>query len=173
MFNIMLKTVRFESFLVLEASPEYDEEFHSIESLIMDICEYLSGFEEITFEVVGFGLEWPVDVQTDLATIITQIPPLLMNIKNRKEAKLQFYEQGIERELVFKDNGGATLAIACFDLFNQPLATCQEHISFLELIDMLSRLLQVFLKLSEELCPKIVAHKLFQEWLKGFRSQIE
>lgn len=54
--------------------------------------------------VSGFGQKkWPVDCRTDLATIIEQIPEILEKIRaERFFFKLDFYEQGIERQLVLK-----------------------------------------------------------------------
>ena len=93
--------------------PDYDEELDNIESVIMDICEVLSDTQTIRFRVSGFGEPaWPVDVGTDLATIISQIPDVLGALHQSENTSIQFYEQGIERELFFSCNN-SRVEMAC------------------------------------------------------------
>lgn len=54
------------------------------------------------FVVSGFGQEkWPVSVDTDLPIFLEQLPDLLKSIESRKNFRLDFYEQGVERYLSF------------------------------------------------------------------------
>ena len=55
---------------VCQNQPCYDEELDNIESLISDICDWLSETQWVEFKVIGFELEWLVDVRVDLSTIV-------------------------------------------------------------------------------------------------------
>jgi hypothetical protein len=63
--------------------------------------------------VSGFGQDvWPVDVRTDLAVFLEQLPDAPRAIKERKWAEMNFYEQGVERSVAFEPDG-ATYRATC------------------------------------------------------------
>ena len=146
--------------------PDYDEELDNIESVIMDICEVLSDTQTIRFRVSGFGEPaWPVDVGTDLATIISQIPDVLGALHQSENTSIQFYEQGIERELFFSCNN-SRVEMTCRHLVEDKLMPIKEIAGLSELRNMLGGLLVSFIELSKITCPAIAGHRIFQDWLK-------
>ena len=89
---------------------EFDPELDDAHAVISSICEELDELGTATFEVSGFGdAAWPVDVATDLATLIEQLPEALAVLEQRDgEFRIDFYEQGIERLIFFKCSGEST-----------------------------------------------------------------
>lgn len=99
----MTFTVRFVPSPAPDASGEYDEdeEIDDLTSLAMTVCPVL-GDLGARFRAGGFGDDRrPVDVTTDLATVVPQIPDLLEALATGTPGELDFYEQGIERTVRF------------------------------------------------------------------------
>lgn len=71
--------------------------------LFMDkLCDRISSTNLVFFKVGGFGEDnWKTDVRTDLPVILNQFPSFLLNLKERRNASLDFYEQGLQRMLNF------------------------------------------------------------------------
>lgn len=145
--------------------PDYDEELDNIESLITDICDVLSDTQMIRFAVSGFGESWPVDVRTDLSTIISQIPDALSALYQSGNTSIQFYEQGIERELFFRCNDNR-VEVTCQHFNEDRPIPITETVGLSELKNMLSEVLVSFIRLSKIICPAIADHRIFQDWLK-------
>lgn len=88
----------------------YDESLDDIRSILSDLCRALE--QEGELSVSGFGQDrWPVDVGTDLLILLEQLPALLRCLSCGKPAALEFYEQGIERNLLFTPAGDRNVSI--------------------------------------------------------------
>lgn len=145
---------------------EYDEELDNIESLIMDICEFLSDTQLVRFKVSGFGESaWPVDVGTDMAVIIPQVPEVINALYKSEDTSISFYEQGIERELLFSPHN-SSVKVSCKDLAGKKTVPINEIIDLSEILEMLFKFFNSFISLSKNTCPDITHHKIFQDWLK-------
>ena len=70
---------------------------------VIVVCNILDESQEYRFQVSGFGqTSWPVDIRTDFATVLEQMPDLMTKLVHASgDFSLDFYEQGIERELKF------------------------------------------------------------------------
>lgn len=70
-------------------------------------CRALARTASVSFHVGGFGQDpWPVDVETDLAVALEQLPGVLDGLRKEGEPfQLNFYEQGIERYLTGMRHG--------------------------------------------------------------------
>ncbi len=146
--------------------PDYDEALDNIESLITDICDVLSDTQSVGFRVSGFGeLAWPVDVGTDLATIIPQIPDVLGALHQSENTSIQFYEQGIGRELFFSCNN-SRVKMTCKYLTEDKPMPIKETADLSELRNMFGEFLASFIRLSNIICPAIAEHRIFRDWLK-------
>lgn len=104
--KLQISDVAQTSFPMVEFDPEYDD----ARSVIASICEELDEAGTATFVVSGFGdSAWPVDVATDLVTLIEQLPEALTFLEQRSgEFRIDFYEQGIERLIFFECSGDIT-----------------------------------------------------------------
>lgn len=77
----------------------YDDETDDVRSLLSDLCSRLAEEPQIAFRTSFAGEPWPTDVQTDLATVLEQLPNLPSAFVGTFD--LDFYEQGLERTLHF------------------------------------------------------------------------
>lgn len=141
-------------------------------AILIAICEVFEISESIVFLVSGFGQEqWPVDCRTDLATVIEQIPFILKKISKKDFSfQLDFYEQGIERLLIFEEEN------------HQVRVNCVSHTNWTpdeaiyigkdKLLMMLEHFYYHFLKYSQILCPNLANHILLNDWKKGENEHI-
>lgn len=144
---------------------EYDNELDDGRSVISDICEVFADTEKMIFSVSGFGDEnWPVDCRFDLPVIIEQLPEIVSKINNKDfNFKLDFYEQGIEREIIFTD-AEEEVNLECISRnagVSEPskIEMKKENISTL-----FRKLYKDFLLFSVVLCNNLANHRLFKEW---------
>jgi hypothetical protein len=164
LFEIKIKIHESQNYLEFQDQIEFDDGLDDITSLVMDICNYFDEMNLVSFVVKGFNdMKWPVDVRTDLSSIIPQVPNAIEKLTNRQKCNIQFFEQGIERELRFKCDNNDVI-IECFSLFGDPVTLETEKIRLDELLRMLIALLDNFIKISKRVCPKITNHSLFKEW---------
>jgi hypothetical protein len=154
-----------------EITTEYNSDLKDINSLLGDICEALQESKRIAFIVEGFGQSpWPVDITTDLAIFLEQLPGLVgwMTDISSTTFVLDFYEQGIDRRLNF-DNGKGLVQITCESWGTFEPYPNIEIISREALSTMIKELVQGFLQLANLVAPEIVAHEWFQKW----RSEVQ
>ncbi|OMF25859.1 hypothetical protein [Paenibacillus sp. FSL H8-0259] len=95
----------------LESIPETEYLISDLElddevAILMCICKAFEISQSVSFVVGGFGQDnWPVDCRTDLCTVIEQVPDILGKTRaGIYSFELDFYEQGIERRLLFKED---------------------------------------------------------------------
>ncbi len=71
--------------------------------MLLTACEFLELSEGLQFQVDGFGdSNWPVDVKTDLASVLEQTPIIIKKLQDDSgEFILDFFGQGIERSVHF------------------------------------------------------------------------
>jgi hypothetical protein len=75
---------------------------------VINLCELLGG-TDARFHVSGFGqASWPVDVAYDLSAVVEELPRVIRALSNGTDTDLDFYTQGIERELAFQVSGEVT-----------------------------------------------------------------
>jgi hypothetical protein len=145
----------------------YDPEFDDFTSIITDVCEELES-EGATFSVGGFGQErWPVDVRTDLALLVEQLPVTIRRLKAGIPCHLGFWEQGVQRilQITYTD---AEARIECQSMLGrwQPSpATITMPTS--QLVEMLARVLDTFVEKMGEYRPALLMHAWIRDWLDG------
>lgn len=143
----------------------YDNQLDSITSILGDICESLEEGRSVRFLVAGFGEDaWPVDVHTDLAVVIEQVPNALKQLQDGTEAVIGFYEQGIEREVSVVPHGSEAV-LACRGLGGFAPNPSVVRMPLADVIVMLQTLLRDFSRAAHVRCPDLVAHPWFSEWL--------
>jgi hypothetical protein len=144
---------------------EYNSDLDDIRSLLFDICQVLARTESVLFVVEGFDEKpWPVDVSTDLVTFLEQVPDLLDWFDSEDSSKfvLDFYEQGIERSLIF-DRTDSVINIACESRTDwEP--KYDEVVQKADFDVMFTEFLRNFIHCTKILCPGILNHAWFYEW---------
>ncbi|WP_019909519.1 hypothetical protein [Paenibacillus sp. HW567] len=146
----------------------YDDELDNESSVILDICKYLHQTRSIDFIVSGFGSEgWPVDCEFDLPSIIEELPEIIQKFNNNEyNCNLGFYEQGIMREIAFRDEGGEQLLLECRSLmlgWEPSPSTIEMNKSIVK--KMLENLFGSFINFSQKVCPELLSEKLFRDWI--------
>ncbi len=148
----------------------YDEELDDVNSVIQDACVMLSQSPDVRFVVEGFADDpWPVDVETDLAVMLGQLPKALSALRHNSEATLEFYEQGIERALEMGGTG-SEVEIRCTSWHatwkpQPPIVTVQRD----QLVSALAQLGIEFFDLIKQVSPDLSS----QAWLKEWRVSLE
>ena len=171
MFNITLiavKDLKFvdEKTLLHESYYTSLDEADSCEELLSLICSQIQDDNTHTFKVEGFDQIQSVDCRTDLLCVIEQIPEILANITNRNfNFNLDFYEQGVEKILEFKDNE-KYVKVLCRDMLSGNLIFKENNVSKKCLEDMFKNIYDEFLKVTQIMCPYILNHKQFYSFLK-------
>lgn len=146
---------------------EYDNELDDGRSIIADICRIFEDTKEIFFEVSGFGEErWRLDCFMDLCVVIEQLPEIMSSINsNNYNFDLDFYEQGAERYIRFTDmDNDVKLVCTCLNNWKPMPDTIQmekEKIS-----KDIKILYETFIAYGEILCPDLMSHPMFKEWMK-------
>lgn len=144
-----------------------DVELDDVVAVIMSIGEVFESSGMVKFVVSGFGQEkWPVDCRTDLSTIIEQIPDILEKVnKGTYSFQLDFYEQGIERKLVFEGEGGL-VRVTCLSRTNWIPIPQTILIDKVQISTMFKDLYNNFLEYSSVLCADLAKNPLLEEWKK-------
>ena len=150
-----------------EPDDEYDEDLHDVNAVIMDLCASLGDTHAFEFRVAGFGDErWPVDVTTDLATVVEQLPRVLAACKMGESFELSLFEQGIERTLEFVPQGHS-FQVRCRSGTEWKPDPQTELMATEAVLAMLSDLKRSFCGICERLLPRTSAHPWFQEFAHG------
>ncbi|MET3496457.1 hypothetical protein [Variovorax boronicumulans] len=151
-----------------ELSPRlYDPDDDDVRSIVMDLCGALD--ESADFLIAGFGqARWPVDVRTDLAVFLEQLPDAVQALRARQAAVIDLYEQGIERTLEFLPPGDRC-AVRCISRTDWAPDPEVEELDITALDDMLLAVRDEFLKVLAQLAPSVVGHP----WIAGWRQAMD
>jgi len=143
---------------------EYDEGLHDVNAIIMDLCIALGETHAFEFRVSGFGDDrWPVDVATDLATVLRQLPGALAACAKGDPFELDLFEQGIERRLEFVPQRGS-YEVRCSSRTDWNPEPEVEQIKAESVLAMLHALKSMFCQVCEKLLPETSAHPWFQQY---------
>lgn len=144
----------------------YDEDLDNHISVLSDICVILEQSGVVKFLVSGFGQRpWPVDVRTDLAILLEQLPELakFVNSQQLDVCNICFYEQGIERDLRFTMRG-QNVDILCSSRSNWRPYPSIETISLDKLRAMIAKFVETMFEAIKSTCPSVFAAKLFADY---------
>lgn len=158
--------VRLPRQIHLEAPPiGYDESLDDIRSILGDLCLALE--QEGEFTISGFGQDrWPVDVGTDLLVLLEQLPALLRSLACGRPATLEFYEQGIQRNLVFTP-AGDDFEVVCESYADWQPNPRVERVRQGDLLSMLQAVQHNFMEVVRSNAPELASHPWVLSWLKG------
>ncbi|MFE4709568.1 hypothetical protein ACFRAM_01730 [Paenibacillus sp. NPDC056722] len=136
-------------------------------AVLISICEAFESSLFVSFIVSGFGQDnWPVDCRTDLATIIEQIPDILEKTRAGVFSfQLDFYEQGIERQLVFEEDKNL-VRVTCISRTHwipQPISVFMEKVA---VSTMFEEIYSDFFDVSRVLCERLANNTLLNNWKK-------
>lgn len=86
-----------------EAASELD-----VFAFLIRSCMEISDAYPVDFRISGFGQDlWPLEARVELSIFLMEVPSLIRWITTNEESKfaLEFYEQGMERTILFTQEG--------------------------------------------------------------------
>ena len=139
----------------------------SLLAWMSEVCSFLQNRCEARFDVVVCGQAWNVDVQFDLLSILPELPGVLCSFMKIEpvETRLSFFEQGVERDLVFTPNGHLHTSISCTGVgckkSSESSVTIDRIVISSELHNLMHGVASVVLQLSNNGLP---LHPDFYRW---------
>ncbi|HZS46968.1 MAG TPA: hypothetical protein VFC63_17975 [Blastocatellia bacterium] len=149
-----------------DSHDEYEVEGDDFNEMLAITCLKLANSEQFTFEVKGFGQDpWPVDVRLDMATFLEQITEVLtwLDSGGHEDTELDFYEQGIERKLIFHSEE-EKIKINCESRTNWTPSPSEEWLDKATLNSLFSLFLKRFIESVQEFCQDIAETSIFRDW---------
>lgn len=148
----------------------YDPELEDIRSILTDICRAIETSGE--FIVSGFGdNKWPVDVGTDLAVFLEQLPDVLNAIRVEADTEIDFYEQGIERTITLTPDADGYFA-SCISRTKWQPNPRFEKIDLSLLRKMLIEFRDEFVRIMRLVAPELYEHPWMKSWLIDVLSEL-
>ncbi|MBK6686014.1 MAG: hypothetical protein IPG45_16190 [Deltaproteobacteria bacterium] len=164
---MLIELVQEREAVVREPDEMYDSELHDVNTIIMDVCRSLGDSNAFAFRVSGFGdLHWPVDVATDLATVLEQLPGALLGLRQGLAFQIDFFEQGVQRRLEFEPEGSRYHVICLSGTEWRPNPPF-EFVDAKALDAMLRAVGQAFVASTKNLLPDTAAHPWFVAYASG------
>lgn len=156
----------------LESIPETEylpPDFESDAALgvLSCMCDAFEISKAVSFDVGGFGQDnWPVDCRTDLCTVIEQVPDILEKTRSGIYSfELDFFEQGIERLLLFEEEDNL-VKITCSSRTDWVPDPSPVYMKKAVVSKMFEEIYCDFLDFSSVMCEGLVDHALLREWKK-------
>lgn len=152
------------------AGRRYDEKLDDLGLLLDDICQALEESGDVGFRVRICTLDyWPVDVGTDLCVVVEQLEDLLRALVENRDGRLDFYEQGVERTVLFMHDAGCMM-VKCENRLDR--SSGMSMIGKSEVVEQLCALARDFLRVAEGSCPVPASQSLFAEWATRLRELV-
>jgi hypothetical protein len=143
----------------------YDAELDNIISLHTELCDHLQELACLEFAVTVGSTHLPVDVGTDLCTLLGQLPRAIRASSTGIDCDLDFFEQGIETFLHFEFRDAACLLTAFS--YRHPIAFDEAPIDPVAIVPMLERVLTTFTRVATHASPERMNHPWTVAWLCG------
>lgn len=148
----------------------YSDDLDSVVSIHADICEAIQQVGAAEFIVSGFGEDrWPVDVHTDLLTILEQLPEAVAALSENRQFLVDFYEQGMERTLTFSPQGD-TWRVNCTSRTSWRPNPEECEVPHNRLVKLLHELVCEFGAIARSVCPQLVSHEWYATWARSVNA---
>ena len=144
--------------------------YPEIVGLVFHVCSALQETSAVHFEVIAFDdRPWPVGVRRDLSVVLKQVSGVLEAVRSPKasEFTLNFYEQGIERDLLFTRGPANRIAVDFSSEIDWSPPRSVENIDAAELERQLVALVTGFARATLVVCPAAAGSRVFRDWLAG------
>lgn len=166
MFRLLLRSLIEHPQSGAQVACDSGFDFDSETGVLGEICTSLENNKCVEFSVGGFGQDpWPLSVAVDLCVVIEQLPIAYRRIIDGENSfELDFYEQGIERTLLFVGAKTPVVQVGCTCLTSWRPAPPIEYISTQELYGMMAGLGTDFRKLAFSSCTQLAQHPLLDSF---------
>jgi len=143
----------------------YDPQRDNIRSILVDVCYFLNNKSE--FIISGCGQErWPARVYIDLSILLEQLPDILYGIHRKENFSIDFYEQNIQREVIFSYTPDKYV-VTYKNKIDSALEPGTEKITRYALERMLLELRDAFMSALAEVSPGLEKHPWTQKWFNS------
>ena len=137
------------------------------------VLEYLYYFQSISNDYEGLSLHisgfdgdpWPLEDSTELIIFLEQLPGVLLDARQRRPFKIEFYEQGFERELIFSPQRD-TYKIDYFESHGSEDISGTEELTFLETVQMLEECLSAFKLFAQQFFDALEEQTVISHWYR-------
>jgi hypothetical protein len=170
MFSVALKARKDLSINTLEPPVSLEDlDLDETEGILGGICLLLEARQDTQFFVSGFGEQvWAVDISTDLASIIEQLPEVVTSLQKRNyPVEIYFYGQGIDRRLVCESNS-SSINVTCdsgTSWVPRPRTLILNEEEFLlQFLDLKTS----FIECARQVAPHLAATQQFTSWVESF-----
>jgi hypothetical protein len=144
----------------------YNPTLDDIRSILMDVCQSVE--RRGKFQISGFGQDvWPVNIGTDLAIFMEQLPIVIRSIASNLPAEIDLYEQGVERTISFSPTANNTYLASCTSHTNWQPNPEIEQVDRDSLQQMLLTVRNEFMRLIREIAPGLDQHPWVKSWHEG------
>lgn len=139
-----------------------------ITGFLDSLCDKLSDPHNAVFKISGFGdANWPVDSLYDLPVFLEQLPSAIQALRSDVGFEIDFYSQGMGRNIIFSVDGNTVYA-KCQSLSSwQPNPTV-EALSKQDLRAMLEASMNSLISFVEDNFPEDLSNPIFIKW-KNFQ----
>lgn len=167
---MLILALQYDSGGLIGRPPDFDQEpaqYPEIKSLMAHVCDALQETGAAHFRVFAFDDQpWPVDVRYDLLVVLEQIPGILAALRaSAPEFTISFYEQGIERDLIFHRDSSNWLTVEYNTQLEWNPPRLVEHIEAADLERQLLALASDFVRAAQIVCPAAAASQPFRQWV--------
>ena len=139
--------------------------------VLAPLCSALARDPRVAL-VLRFGDEaWPVDVGTDLCTLVEQLPQVARSLEGA--FSIDLFEQGIERTLAFVPIDGDAYQVRCSRLVSPAEVLGTLRVSAAEVQASLRRLTTRFVAMAEVVGPELVRDPAYQAWRASLGGLVE
>jgi uncharacterized protein YjbI with pentapeptide repeats len=156
----------------LTAHPDCDYDparDNEIVGLLIHLCGALHETGAARFYVIAFDdRPWPVSVRRDLSVVLEQLSGVLAALRSSAdEFELDFFEQGIERNLLFHRTPSNWLTVEYSSNLDWNPPRSVENIDAADLERQIVELVESFVRAAQVVCPAAAGSPVFREWLNG------
>lgn len=141
---------------------------NEIEEILIEICSILETKQNFQFTISGFGdIEWKMDIARDLASIIGELPKIIVDLKNNNyPVEIYFYEQGLDRRLTCEYNSFSSIKLTCDSGTSWMPKSRMISLEKEAFLSQLINLQDDFVEYAEQVSPHLTSTQQFIEWRK-------
>jgi hypothetical protein len=143
----------------------YDLELDDVRSILRDLCASMAELPGVRFTLTVAD-PLPVSVRRDLVVVMEQLCDVLAGLREAGTATLDLYEQGIETQLVFAQQG-AQMRIERRDLVGRQNPPREVVLPSEVVVESLRTLARTFVDAARRRSPQRCAHPWFTDWAQS------
>ncbi len=152
---------------------QYDIELDNEVSVLCDISDIFQECRFVNLKVAGFGNnDWLCSCGLDLPCVLESLPDIITKIsKNSYNFELDFFEQGTERTIFFKEQYNSVL-LTCISRTDWKPNPNNIVMKKEEIKNIFVRFRNDFIYCAEKICSDLLYNEFLEEWLNTVKVEI-